>query len=108
MLNLPDNELYKITDPESEHNITDILLSSGYPHIAVTGVTRQLAFECCLLHEVITKRLAALDDIRKGLASVQISGITVLDLLRKYPELENYVFPLGQLKKIVGFSSEVF
>jgi hypothetical protein len=77
ILSCTDEELKQLTDPESEHYISDLLVSSGYPHITVSGDTRHLAYECCLLHEVFTKRLAAVDDIRKGLASVKTSGITV-------------------------------
>ena len=54
---------------------------------------RHLAFECCLLHEVFTKRLAALDDIRKGLASIKTHDVSILDLVLTYPELEEHMFP---------------
>ena len=83
----------QLTDPQSELNIRDVLLGSGYPHITITGPTRQLAYECCISYEVCTKRLAALDDIRKGLTTVKASGITILDLLGRYPALEGIVFP---------------
>ena len=79
--------------PDSDNNISDILVSSGYPHVAVSATTRHLAFECCLLHEVFTKRLAALDDIRKGLATVKTHGISILDLVLTYPDLEKHMFP---------------
>lgn len=59
----------------------------------ITARNRSLAYECFLLYEVITKRIAALEDIRKGLASVRVRGITLLDLLRVHPNLIRHVFP---------------
>ena len=56
-------------------------MSSGYPHLTVTAERRHLAYECVLLYEVVTKRLAALDDIRQGFTSVSALGTTCLDLL---------------------------
>lgn len=57
----------------------------------ITADNRSLAYECFLQYEVITKRIPALEDIRKGLASVK--GITLLDLLRTHPNLSAHVFP---------------
>ena len=68
-------------------------MSAGYPHIDVTGNRRRLAYECCLVHEVITKRIPALEDIRKGLESVKVLGKSSLDLLTKWPELKKRFFP---------------
>ena len=45
------------------------------------------------LYEVITKRIPALDDLRKGLASVKVSQTTLLDLLGKLPDVQQRVFP---------------
>jgi hypothetical protein len=59
----------------------------------ISPATRQLAFECCLQHEVITKRVSALDDIRKGLQSVNVWGNTIIDLLEKWPILKDKLFP---------------
>ena len=59
----------------------------------ITVKNRSLAYECFLLYEVTTKRIAALEDIRKGMASVRVKGITLLDLLRFHPNLIGRVFP---------------
>lgn len=52
-----------------------------------------MAYECLLLYEVVTKRIPAMEDIRKGLGSVKRNGITLLDLLRIHPNLIVNVFP---------------
>jgi hypothetical protein len=49
---------------------------------------------------VLTKRLASLDDMRKGLSTVCVSGQTLLDLLEKWPELKQRVFPAPELDDI--------
>mgnify|MGYP002804255812 CR=1 FL=1 len=54
---------------------------------------RQLAVECCVQYEVITKRISALDDMRKGLQSVKVLGNSILDLLVKWPTLKEKLFP---------------
>lgn len=59
----------------------------------ITAQNRSLAYECFLLYEVLTKRIPALEDIRKGLASVRVQGITLLDLLRIHPNPKEHVFP---------------
>ena len=69
------------------------MVSAGYPHITISPERRQLAFECCLQYEVITKRVSALDDMRKGLQSVKVWGNTINDLLVKWPILKERLFP---------------
>jgi hypothetical protein len=69
------------------------LVSAGYPHITISPERRQLAFESCLQYEVITKRVSALDDTRKGLQSVKVWGNTINDLLVKWPILKERLFP---------------
>ena len=71
----------------SNIDLSNILTASGYPPITVTAERRHLAYECCLVHEMVTKRLPALDDIRRGLTSVSALGTTCLDLLARWPEL---------------------
>ena len=79
----------------SEVDMSDISMSSGYPHLTVTAERRHLAYECVLLYEVVTKRLAALDDIRQGLTSVSALGTTCLDFLARWPKLvARFVFIL--------------
>ena len=82
-----------INSPGSQLDITELLMCAGFPHISINEEKRVLAYECCLLYEVVTKRVALLDDIRKGLRSVKVLGNTVLDLLSKWPELTKKFFP---------------
>lgn len=81
------------TDPNSPHDISELLVSAGFPHITITEERRNLAYECILLSEVVTKRIPALDDLRRGLGEVKVSGVSLLSLLEMYPELEQRVFP---------------
>ena len=85
--------LCEFTNPGSSCYIGDLLVSAGYPHICVTADKRRMAYECCLVHEVVTKRIPALDDIRKGLQSVNVAGETSLRLLERWPELRMRFFP---------------
>lgn len=75
------------TDSQNPTNISELLASAGYPHLSITEKRRHLAYECILLYEVVTKRIPAMDDLRKGLAAVKVSGTTLLDLLVRFPEL---------------------
>ncbi|XP_028402150.1 uncharacterized protein LOC114525130 [Dendronephthya gigantea] len=75
-------------------------MSAGYSHVSITEDRRILAFECCLTYEVLTKRLVSLDDMRKGLSSVRVTGQTLLDLLAKWPELKQRVFPAPEVEVI--------
>ena len=74
-------------------NISELLVSAGYPHLNITEGRRHLAYECILLYEVVTKRIPAMDDLRKGFAAVKVSLMTLLDLLIRFPELQERVFP---------------
>ena len=71
LVECPDEDLGEFTSTDSELDLTDLLMAAGFPHITVTCEQRHLAYECCLLYEVITKRIAALDDIH-------IKGCSVL------------------------------
>jgi hypothetical protein len=68
---------------DSDYDLSNIWTASGYPHITITTEKRHLAYECCLLHEVVTKRLPAFDDIRRVLTGVSALGTTCLDLLAR-------------------------
>ena len=57
----------------------------------ITKEQKHLAFECILLHEVVTKRVAALGDKRKALGKVKVYGASVLS-----PELQERVFPVDK------------
>lgn len=83
----------QFTHPDSPICISEELQAAGYPHLEVNEQKRHLAYECCLTHEVITKRIPALDDIRKGLGEVNVSGTNLLCILERYPELRERVFP---------------
>ena len=74
-------------------NFTELLYASGFPYLEITAERRSMAYECLLLYEVVTKRIPAMEDIRKGLGSVRVKGITLLDLLRIHPNLTVNVFP---------------
>lgn len=45
------------------------------------------------MYEVITKRVAALDDMRKGLESATVLGKTSIDLMAKWPKVRSRFFP---------------
>ena len=62
-----EDRLCEFTSPDSALDIGDLLMSAGYPHVRVTADRRRLAYECCLIYEVVPKRIPALNDIRKGL-----------------------------------------
>jgi hypothetical protein len=47
-----------------------------------------------LVNEVITKRLPALNEIRKGLCEVNVMGATLLNLLERFSEIRPRAFPL--------------
>jgi hypothetical protein len=81
--------LAEFTTPDSEYDITEILLAAGFPHLNITGERKHLTYECCVIHKIVTKRLAALYDIRKGLQSANFMGNTVIDLLNKWSNLKN-------------------
>ncbi len=80
-------------------NIGDILVAAGFPHIQVNKNNRELAYECCLTYEVITKRIPVLDDLRQGLLSEQSMGVSLLDIGNMYIEVQSLVFP-GESTKI--------
>lgn len=86
-------KLIEFTNPDSPLCIIDELQNSGYPHIEITENNKRYAYECCLVNEVITKRLPALDDMRKGIGEVNVMGITLLFLLEDFPEIRARVFP---------------
>ena len=90
-----DQELGKFT-LDGDFNITDILVSGGFPHIEVTPSNRLLAYECVLTYEVITKCITVLDDLRKGLDSVRVMGTSVIDLLQRHPQVQQLVFPVAK------------
>ena len=90
-----DQELGKFT-LDGDFNITDILVSAGFPHIEVTPSNRLLAYECVLTYEVITKRITVLDDLRKRLDSVRVMGTGVIDLLQRHSQVRQLVFPVAK------------
>ena len=84
----------KFTDCDNPSNIADILTSSGFPHIEVIQNTRQLAYECCLIHELITKRIALLHDLRQlGLTSERSMGFNLMNLENIQNEVRHLLFP---------------
>ena len=49
-----------------------------------------------LTYEVVTKRVAVLDDLRKGLDSVHVMGTCLLDLLQQNPQVQELIFPVAE------------
>ena len=86
--------MINFTDPDSPKDITDLLMTAGFSHVTITSERRHIAYECILLYEVITKRIPALDDLRRGLGEVKVAGVTLLSLLERYPKLQQKVFPM--------------
>lgn len=85
-------------------------MAAGFPHLEVTPATRTLAYECCLTYEVITKRLPALDDLRKGLRSECVMGTSLLDLSQQHPSVKQLVFPeageaveVSELRRLIKY-----
>ena len=93
LLQCEKESLADFTNSSSPMNISELLTSAGYPHLSITEERQHLAYECILLYEVITKRIPALDDLRKGLASVKVSQTTLLDLLKRLPDVQKRAFP---------------
>jgi hypothetical protein len=107
--------LEKFTDDSHPLNLTETLASSGFPHVEVTKMNRDLAFECILISEVVTKRIPMLDDLRQGLVSESSLGFNVLNLASMYTEVKQLIFPpisdevdLHQMKELVNYESNVF
>ena len=87
-------------------------MASGFPHIQISPSNRQLAYECCLSNEVITKRIPSLGDLRKGIPSEVVFGRqTLLDLAREHEQIRNILFPkaddinLQDVKKLIEYSA---
>ena len=88
-------------------------MASGFPHIQISPSNRQLAYECCLSNEVITKQIPSLGDLRKGISSEVVFGRqTLLDLAREHEEIKNILFPkadarinLQDVKKLIEYST---
>ena len=93
LLQCKKESLADFTNSSSPVNISELLTSPGYPHSSITEERQHLAYECILLYEVTTKRIAALDDLRRGLAFVEVSQTTLLDLLERLPDIQKRVFP---------------
>ncbi len=97
-------------DYDNPSNIADTISSSGFPHIEITDENKELAYECCLVHEVITKRIPLLHDIREGLMSESSMGIGILNLVCIHQEIRDLLFPLPsnhidlvEMKKMVQY-----
>lgn len=114
LLECKEDELEKLTDASNPFNIADALLSSGFPHIELTGKNRNLAYECILTFEVITKRIPMLDDLRQGLMSESALGINVMSLAGMHNEIKELLFPpvtekidLCEMKEMVKYECDM-
>lgn len=97
-------------DQENPSNITDVLTSSGFPHIEINDGNKILAYECCLMHEVVTKRIPSLHHLREGLMSESCLGTNLLTLVSMHREVRDLLFPppsnqvnLTQMKQIIQY-----
>ena len=64
----------------------------------VNRSNRSQAYECVLTYEAVTKRIAVLDDIRKGLSSVRVMATSVTDLVQQHPKVQELIFPAAKSK----------
>lgn len=78
---------YQFIEPHEYLRAADIRWLPSHKH------NRRETTPSILVYEVITKRIPALDDLRKGLASVKVSQTTLLDLLGRLPDVQQRVFP---------------
>ena len=103
------------TDEDNPLNITEALVSSGFPHVEVTTRNKNVAFECIMVSEVITKRIPMLDDLRQGLISESVLGFNVLNLASMHTEVKQLIFPpisnkidLFQMKEMIKYDGDEF
>ena len=80
-------------DCNNPSNIADVITASGFPHIQITESNKDLAYECCFVHEVITKQIPLLDDLRQGLMSERSMGLDLLNLANMHEEVRDLLFP---------------
>ena len=83
----------KFLDWENPSNIADVISSPGFPHIEINDGNKNLAYECCLMHEVVTKRIPMLHHLRQGLVSECCLGTNLLNLVSMHKEVRNLLFP---------------
>ena len=57
-------------DDSEQYYLGDLLTTAGFPYIEIMASNKRMAYECILTHEVVTKRVVVLNDLRKGLTAV--------------------------------------
>ena len=80
-------------DRSQDCHLGDLLTTGGFPHLEITASNKRLAYECILTHDVITKRVIVLDDLRKGLSAVTSFRTSIVNLANEYPSIRELVFP---------------
>lgn len=55
------------------------------------------------LYEVVIKRIASLDNLRKGLGDIRVSGVSFLSLQERFPELQERVFRVTNARMIRSY-----
>ena len=68
-------------------------MAAGFPYLELTSSNKSMAYERPPTHDVITKQLTVLDDLRKGLCAETTMGITLLSLAYEHPDIQQLVFP---------------
>ena len=96
----------------NEYYLGDLLMAAGFPNIEITSSNRLMAYECVLVHEVVSKRIIVLEDLRKGLQAERSMGLGILDLARRHEEIRTLLFPktdteidVQDLMKLVVFDA---
>ena len=80
-------------DANQEYYLGDLLTTAGFPYLEITASNKRMAYECILTHDVITKRVVVLDDLRKGLNAVTYLRTSLLNLVDEYTFIRKLVFP---------------
>lgn len=80
-------------DTSQDCHLGDLLTTAGFPYLEITASNKRMAYECILMHDVITKRVIVLDDLRKGLNAVTYLRTSIVNLADEYPSIREIVFP---------------
>ena len=97
-------------DGSEQCYLCDLLTTAGFPYIEITAWNKRMAYECILAHEVVTKRVVVLDDLRKGLTAVTYLRTSLADLANEHISIRKLVFPdkdsvinLDELMRLVEY-----
>ena len=97
-------------DDSEQYYLGDLLTTAGFPYIEIAASNKKMAYECILTHEVVTKRVVVLDDLRKGLTAVTYLRTSLADLANEHISIRKLVFPdkdsvinLDELMRLVEY-----